>query len=70
MTTETDSKRAWLSLKDMVDEYPFPAATLYGWRHRGLGPKSVRLGKRVMYRRSDVEAWIAEHERAERTSER
>jgi excisionase family DNA binding protein len=30
-------------------------------RHRlaGTGPKFVRLGRRVLYRREDVEAWIA-----------
>jgi predicted DNA-binding transcriptional regulator AlpA len=35
-----------------------PEATLYGYRHRGLGPRSFRLGRRVMYRRQDVIAWI------------
>jgi predicted DNA-binding transcriptional regulator AlpA len=31
-------------------------------RHRwaGTGPKFVRLGRRVFYRRADLEAWIAE----------
>ena len=30
-------------------------------RHRlaGTGPKFVRLGRRVLYRREDVEEWIA-----------
>ena len=32
-------------------------------RHRlsGTGPKFVRLGRRVLYRHEDVEAWIAEN---------
>ena len=37
-----------------------PKATLDFWRHKGIGPKSANLGGRVMYRESDVEAWIAE----------
>jgi helix-turn-helix protein len=37
-----------------------PVATLRWWRHTGVGPKAFRLGARkVMYRRSDVEAWLA-----------
>ena len=35
-----------------------PEATLRYWRHTGVGPKSARLGRRVVYRRADVEAWV------------
>lgn len=34
-----------------------PAATLRYWRHTGAGPRWYKVGRRVMYRRSDVEAW-------------
>ncbi|MGI8815489.1 MAG: helix-turn-helix transcriptional regulator [Pseudonocardia sp.] len=37
-----------------------PVDTLRFWRHKGVGPKSFRLGRRVVYDRSDVELWIAE----------
>lgn len=38
-----------------------PPATLRFWRHEGTGPRSFRMGaRRVMYRRQDVDAWIAE----------
>jgi predicted DNA-binding transcriptional regulator AlpA len=37
-----------------------PESTLRYWRHLGFGPRSFRLGRRVVYMRSDVEAWIAE----------
>jgi hypothetical protein len=30
------------------------------WRHKGKGPKGVRIGSRVLYRQSDVEKWLAE----------
>lgn len=33
-------------------------ATIRWLRATGQGPRSGRLGKRVVYRRSDVEAWI------------
>lgn len=33
--------------------------TLRYWRHTGTaGPPSFKLGRRVLYRRSDVEAWL------------
>lgn len=28
------------------------------WRHIGYGPTSFRVGRRVLYRRSEVEAWL------------
>lgn len=45
-----------------------PASTVRYWRHIGSGPSSFRLGKRVVYRRADVHAWIAECERNEAIS--
>lgn len=42
-------------------------ATLRYWRHRNEGPKAFRLGgKRVMYRRQDVDAWLMQQINAER----
>jgi predicted DNA-binding transcriptional regulator AlpA len=35
-----------------------PVATLRYWRHAGTGPPSVRLGRRIVYRESDVARWI------------
>ncbi|ORB36283.1 helix-turn-helix transcriptional regulator [Mycobacterium persicum] len=35
-------------------------ATLKTWRHKGIGPPYVVIGKRVRYRVRDLEAWLAE----------
>lgn len=32
--------------------------TLRFWRHQGTGPKSAKLGRRIVYREADVLAWI------------
>ena len=37
-----------------------PVATMRWWRHQGTGPKSARIGGRVMYKQVDLEAWINE----------
>lgn len=33
-------------------------ATLRYWRHAGSGPRSFKIGRRVMYKRADVEQWL------------
>jgi excisionase family DNA binding protein len=35
-----------------------PVATLRYWRHLGTGPRSFRLGRRVLYRRDDLRTWV------------
>lgn len=45
-----------------------PAGTIRQWRHRGYGPQGFRIGGTVVYRRSSVEAFIAECESAEARS--
>jgi len=37
-----------------------PEATLYYWRHKGTGPRSMKVGRRVVYRQSDLDAWLDE----------
>ena len=37
-------------------------STLRWLRHQGRGPTAVKLGRRLVYRRSAVLAWIAEQE--------
>jgi excisionase family DNA binding protein len=43
------------------------ARTLEGWAVRGGGPRMLRLGSRVVYRRRDLEAWLATRERTSTT---
>ena len=35
--------------------------TLETWRRNGNGPPFIRIGRRVVYRRSDIEAWLAKN---------
>jgi hypothetical protein len=34
--------------------------TLADWRYKGKGPRFFRAGKRVFYRKKDIEVWEAE----------
>jgi excisionase family DNA binding protein len=48
----------FLTLNELSQVLGAPVSTLRHWRLTGYGPKAARIGRRVLYRRSDVEAWI------------
>ena len=48
-----------LTITEAADLLRAPVATLRYWRHLGTGPRSFRLGRRVLYRTDDLHAWIA-----------
>lgn len=33
-------------------------ATVYAMNHKGSGPRRIRVGRHVRYRKSDVDAWL------------
>ena len=35
-----------------------PIKTLYDWHHKGCGPRGMRVGRYVRYRRDDVDTWL------------
>lgn len=47
-----------LTIDEAADLVRAPVATLRYWRHLGTGPRSFRLGRRVLYRLSDLQSWI------------
>lgn len=47
-----------VSIDEVARRLELPKKTLYGWRYRGLGPRSHRVGKHLRYRWSDVLAWL------------
>jgi excisionase family DNA binding protein len=47
-----------MTMAEVSELLGIPVSTLYGWRHRGEGPAGYRIGRRVRYRRAEVEAWI------------
>jgi excisionase family DNA binding protein len=54
----TDHQPDLLTITEAADLLRAPVATLRYWRHLGTGPASFRLGRRVLYRRDDLNAWI------------
>jgi excisionase family DNA binding protein len=54
----TEPAPALLTITEAAQLLRAPVATLRYWRHLGTGPTSFRLGRRVLYRRDDLQAWI------------
>lgn len=50
--------RRILRLQEISDRTGVPVATLRWYRHRGLGPQTWLLGRRVVAYEDDVEAWL------------
>lgn len=60
----TDAESEWLITEEVAAMCRTSVAALYAARHRGDGPVGVKVGKRVLYRRGDVDAWLEAHREA------
>ena len=59
MTDHTASREPeLLTIFEAAELLRAPVATLRYWRHLGTGPRSFRLGRRVLYRSDDLRAWV------------
>jgi excisionase family DNA binding protein len=62
MAKDTDQREGTqgdiLTPTELSAELKVPLGTIYGWRYRGTGPRGIRVGKHVRFRRSDVEQWL------------
>ncbi len=47
-----------LTEKEVEAEYGINHRTLQAWRVRGGGPKFLKIGRSVRYRRKDIAAWL------------
>jgi excisionase family DNA binding protein len=49
---------SYLTTGEVAELLRTPAETVRYWRHLGKGPTSFKVGRRVLYAREDVEAFI------------
>ena len=54
-----------LTLEEAAAVLRSPVATLRYWRHLSVGPDGFRLGRRVVYRREDVDRCVAKWQKAQ-----
>lgn len=46
-----------LTTAEVAEIFRTSPETVRFWRHTGKGPRSFKVGRRVLYRESDVQAW-------------
>ena len=49
-----------LLIEEVSDRTRAPIDTLRYWRSKGMGPRAIKIGRRLAYRESDVDSWIAD----------
>jgi len=47
-----------ISAQELAGYLDVPVKTLYAWRYHSAEPPAFRVGRRLRYRRSDVQRWI------------
>lgn len=56
------ANREYMTSEEVAELIRTPIDTLRYWRQRGVGPTSIRLGRRVLYPTARVREWLAEAE--------
>ena len=51
---------AYLTVEEVADRYRTTEGTVRFWRHKGYGPKGVKLGTRVLYPATEIERFDRE----------
>jgi predicted DNA-binding transcriptional regulator AlpA len=65
----SDTRRDYLDVSDVANLIPgMSRSALYTQKHRGQAPGAlaIRVGKRLVWRRADIERWFSEQVEAAR----
>jgi predicted DNA-binding transcriptional regulator AlpA len=57
-TNDGTQRGPLVPLEEVLDYTGLTASSFYSLRHRGQGPPAYRIGRRLMFRWNEVEAWI------------
>jgi predicted DNA-binding transcriptional regulator AlpA len=61
-----DGQPEFMSIREVAELTRKTLNALYSLRYRGDGPPAFQLGHRLVYRRTDVLAWIEASARADK----
>jgi excisionase family DNA binding protein len=61
--TELPQREENLVTEEVAQLLRTSPSTIRYWRHKGYGPKGVRVGRRVLYPLSEVQRWLEERSR-------
>ena len=51
---------SYLTTEEVAETLRTSPETVRYWRHKKVGPRSFKVGRRVLYAREDLEQFIAE----------
>jgi hypothetical protein len=54
------TQKPFVDETELANEWGLRPNTLAGWRVKGIGPKFIRIGRLIRYRRADLETYLAE----------
>lgn len=57
-----------LTVQQAADFMGLSRNTLDAWRYRGFGPPHIALGRKIVYRRQAIEAWMEKRTRTSTSS--
>ena len=60
----------WMTRAELAAELDLTTETLSRWDARRVGPAPTRVGRKVLYRRETVRAWLLEQEQERNTTAR
>ena len=49
-----------LTIQEVSEQLRTPVKTLRSWKRVGRGPQSARVGARLLYKQTDVDAYVAQ----------
>ncbi len=54
----TTSSSELLTISEVAELLRTPTSSLYSWRTRKVGPPAIKVGRKILYRRGEVEWWL------------
>lgn len=58
-TPQADPDPLWTP-PELAEFAKVPLGTVYQWNHKGTGPRAIRVGRHLRWRRSEVMRWLDE----------
>jgi excisionase family DNA binding protein len=54
----SSSNGDWLTVEELAELMHTSPGTVHYWRHQGKAPPALKAGRRLLFRRDDVDAWM------------
>jgi excisionase family DNA binding protein len=59
---KTLTEERFLTVPELAVLLRVAESTVHDWRYRGVAPRGIRVGRLLLFKESDVQAWLDEHE--------